>query len=211
MRPLTTTEAATVEANLGLAGWAVQRWARHLPEDGPGYSRADAYQDAVIGLASAVQAFDPSTGNRLATFAAARMRSAIQGGMGRHEGVNHRRRTAHTGDRRWEVLPALNQPINDTDGSHELGEAIPDPRPAQAEMDATALRAAVEALRPWACADDLDNAILDAMLDPEVDWATSGPTVRTMVDRFGYTQVTVFERIRKMRVRLRDRLTADAA
>src|SRR5690606_27186842 len=88
---LTDEQRRMVADNIGLCGWAVQKWARSLPDEfGQGYTQADAYQDATLGLIRAVQKFDPTKGYRFATYASMWLRNGIQEGMGRYNGISYR-------------------------------------------------------------------------------------------------------------------------
>ncbi len=208
MNRLTDTERQMVADNLGLAGWAVQRWARHLPIDGNGYTQADAYQDAVFGLARAVQGYDPTTGFTFATYAAPHLRAAIQGGMGRHEGVNHRRDVAATvkGALTAERLTSLDAPppfISDGDPD-TLAARLADPHDHESDMAAAVLRADLEAHRHQLCCDGIDHALLDALLDPAIDWSTpiQATVLVPIAETHGVHGVTVRKRLNKLRERI---------
>ena len=90
--PLTAEQSQMVADNLGLVGWVLGRWPAG---DGQPYDRDDAFQAGVVGLARAVQLFDPGKGFKFSTYAAGWIRAAIQRDRGRFEGVNARRAVEH--------------------------------------------------------------------------------------------------------------------
>lgn len=167
MNDLTDDQAAMVQANLGLCGWAVQRWGRHLPaSDANTYSQDDAYQDAVLGLIRAVQKYDPTTGYRFSTYAAPWLRSAIQRGAGEFHGIDYRRRVREEG-LWWAPVDApvsLDADTGTDDGTANLADYLDDGHDHEAEAIDRVLVDHIAALRSEVCTTDLDHAILDHAL-----------------------------------------------
>lgn len=169
--PLTPAQRQMVADNLGLCGWAVNRWCRNLPIDGNGYTQEDAFQDAVFGLARAAQLFDPSKGFTFATYAARWMQKSMQRGRGAYEGVQFRSAQAGYGEYPKDAV-LLSTPIRSGSRTRfatvelELADTIPDPADAELEAIVNAELAGVLATRDQVCADDMDRAIFDAMTAP---------------------------------------------
>ena len=167
MTDLTDEQAAMVQANLGLCGWAVQQWGRHLPtDDANTYSQTDAYQDAVFGLIRAVQKYDPATGYRFATYAAPWLRSAIQRGAGEFHGINYRRRVAEEG-LWWAPVDApvsLDADTGTEDGTATIADYLDDDHDHEAETIDRVLVDHIATLRHRVCTTDLDHALLNHAL-----------------------------------------------
>ncbi len=168
MNDLTDEQAAMVQASLGLCGWAVNRWGRHLPaSDANTYSQDDAYQDAVFGLIRAVQKYDPTTGYRFSTYAAPWLRSAIQRGAGEFHGINYRRQLAEEG-LWWAPVDApvsLDADRAADEGTANLADYLDDGHDHEAEAIDRVLVDHIAALRPQVCTTDLDRALLDYALE----------------------------------------------
>lgn len=153
---LTPAQSEMVLANTGLIGFVLKR-NRFLV--GGVYEEIDAWQDGFFGLVRAVQKFDPGLGYTFATYAPPQIRAAIQRGRGRSEGKQWRTAAAEGTLDQLEAALSLDGLV--VDGEIELGDVLPD-RHATPDADAVAIEA-VDRLRS-ACRDDLDHAVLDAML-----------------------------------------------
>ncbi len=209
MTPLTAPQAAMVEANLGLCGWAVTRWGSHLPDaDGAGYTKADAYQDAVFGLAHAVRRFDPSRGYRFSTYAAPWLRSAIQNGQGAYGGREARR--FHGG--RTRTLPAaplsLDAPRGEEGGT--LAAVIADPFDWDQAAEDRLRLGEVLGLRAVVCEDQLDRDLFDAITDPTGDRARNA-VFELAGAANGVSRESARKRWLKIAGRLRSHLGSEAA
>lgn len=168
MNDLTDEQAAMVQANLGLCGWAVNRWGRHLPaSDANTYSQDDAYQDAVLGLIRAVQKYDPTTGYRFSTYAALWLRQAIQRGAGEFHGNDYRRRCreAHAWWVQVDAPVSLDAEHGSDDATANLADYLDDGHDHEAEAIDRVLVDHIAALRPRVCTTDLDRALLDHALE----------------------------------------------
>lgn len=173
---LTDEQRAMVEANMGLVGWAVSRWGRHLPTTGRGYTQDDAYQDATFGLMRAVVGFDPDKGFRFATYASAWLQQSIVRGQGTFEGLSHRRIEAGTDtpeDHRKVV--SLDSPgTGDTDegATGEIERLAAEGDMAEAAIHGLEVRDLwIETLarRNEVCRDTIDRILWDVMFDVSDD------------------------------------------
>lgn len=174
--PLDRDELAMVEANLGLARWAVRKWGRNLhPTDGT-YSKADAYQDAVIGLTRAAKGYDPSLGNTFATYAYAYLYQAITIGEAKARGPAPR------------CVGADMEDMGCTDDGMERAEWSS----LSSEMAEVVRRV---------CHDDIDRRMVEAiMAAPDGIWRTDA--LRPIADEFGMKLGTLTQRWYGLRDRL---------
>ena len=182
---LTDEQRAVTEANLGLISFVIDL-NEHLLTDL--YDYGDAWQDGYFGLARAVQLFDPTRGFRFSTFATDRIRQAIQKGRGRFENAAWRAAydTNTAGDFEWPL--SLDVPVAGTEGeTATLGDTLLD----SDDVEVLGLvGAGVETLRA-ACEDNLDHAVLDAML--------TGGIIGHQGPRFGYAAGSTSKRARRLR------------
>lgn len=183
---LTPAQSEMVAANTGLIGFMLRTKAKHLVGDT--YDEADAWQDGVFGLARAVQLYDPSLGYRFSTYALPLIFQSIQRGRGRIESAAWRNAYSEGRSRDFEAPLSLDHEYSNADGSADLGDMLPDVH-AHPDADATAIEA-VDRLRA-ACRDDLDHAVLDAML--------TGGQLAKVVERFGCRPWTPTQRARRLR------------
>lgn len=206
---LTDEQRRMVADNLGLCGWAVNRWFRFLPPEGAArYNQADAMQDAVFGLARAAQLFDPARGYKFSTYATARLRKAIQEGIGRHEGINFRRvhrsddRSVTDLDRAMATATVLSLDHETVDG-FQLADMLADPASLEAEAETLLLLTEVHNSRDRVCRDDTDRLIFDAMTDLDEHRA------RTVVlAELAPTAGMTMEALRRRWLRIQDKLRA---
>lgn len=183
---LTPAQSEMVAANTGLIGFVLKTKAKHLVGDA--YDEADAWQDGVFGLARAVQLFDPTLGYRFSTYALPLIFQSIQRGRGRIESAAWRNAYQAGAARDFEAPLSLDHEYANADGSHGIGDMLPDAH-ALPESDATAIEA-VDRLRAE-CRDDLDHAVLDAML--------TGSQLAQVVERFGCHTWTPTQRAKRLR------------
>jgi hypothetical protein len=212
MTPLTDTERAMVEANLGLAGWAVNRWARHLPRSHSSrYCQEAAYQDAVLGLARAVQKYDPTTGYTFATYAANWLRQAIQRGEGDYEGINHRAATAGRQDPTPPPL-SLEQPTTPmAAGDHlTLADTIDDGHDYEAETVSWRRVDEIRALAPYICRDRIDQQIIAGLTDLN-GTRTPAQVMADICEEAGFTKQAANLRLQRLRRTLTPLLADEAA
>lgn len=149
MTDLTPDEARMVEDNIGLVHMFLRRWGV------PQRDYDDRFQDAMIGLCTAVRKFDPAKGYRFSTYAENWIRQAVARGRGRFEGVDYRR--AVDSQRGGVYIPpvSLDEPFGDDDDRSRVEFAAADDDPAEAACD----RVMADELYD-ACRDDLDRAAL---------------------------------------------------
>lgn len=204
--PLTPEQREMVEANLGLCGWAVNRWARHLPADDGPYTQRDAYQDAVLGLVTAVRKFDPDRGYRFATYASSWLHQSIQRGQGQFEGRNYRRILSRTADETDRTPPLrLDLLMGDTEGS--LADTLEDTYDHDGHTERSLLVVQIVSLRSEVCDDEIDADLFDAMTDR--DEHRSPQAVFTEVGlRHGYSREALRRRWINMAGRIRDKVDA---
>lgn len=200
--PLTDEQRAQVEANLGLCGWAVNRWYRY---ETPGYSREDAFQDAVFGLAAAVRGFDPDRGYRFATYAAAWLHRSIVRGRGIYEGKGRRAVQAGTATEAdlpvmWSLDFLFTDLGPDGEGQHALAD-LPDPHDHETALEVRLQAAEVLALRDQVCRGAIDVEIFDAIADP-TDTRAETRRFEEIATRWGLTREAVRLRWKKIRRRI---------
>jgi len=160
--PLTAEQSQMVADNLGLVGWVLGRWPAG---DGQPYDRDDAFQAGVVGLARAVQLFDPGKGFKFSTYAVGWIRAAIQRDRGRFDGVDTRRAVEH-GDPLPERPMAWDAAVTLAgDDTASLDDILPAPHsdPAPVAIMRADLGAAIRAALA-ACNDDLDRALVAAIV-----------------------------------------------
>lgn len=87
MDDMSPRRQALVTENLGLIGWAIQRFFPHVPD----VDREDAWQDGFFGLVRAAKGYDFDMGLKFSTYATTWIRSSVQKGRGQANGVNFRR------------------------------------------------------------------------------------------------------------------------
>ena len=182
---LTPAQADMLAANTGLIGFMLKTRAKHLV--GGVYDNADAWQDGVFGLARAVQLFDPDRGYRFSTYALPLIFQSIQRGRGRCESKRWREAYANNEARSWEPDLSLDYQPDDSSAA-PIADLLPD-LDAHPESDAVAAEA-TSRLRE-ACRDDLDHAVLDAML--------TGGRLSDVVERHGLQPRALQRRARRLR------------
>jgi hypothetical protein len=213
MTPLTDTERAMVEANLGLAGWAVNRWARHLPRSHSSrYCQEAAYQDAVLGLCRAVQKYDPTTGFTFATYASSWLRAAIQRGEGDYEGINHRAATAG----RQAPAPAplsMDETLRSGAAACDhltLADTLDDGHDHEADLIGWRRVHEIRALAPYICRDRIDQQILLGLTDLN-GTRTPAQVMADVCTEAGFTKQAANQRLQRLRRTLTPLLADEAA
>jgi RNA polymerase sigma factor (sigma-70 family) len=189
VQELTADQQAMVEANLGLAGWAVNRYASHLPQTGSTYTQEDAYQDAIFGLVTAVRKYNPDLGFTFSTYAHAWLRQAIQRGRGTAEGSGWRRAQANG------HLPPLTLSLDYYEAKvDELGHThwaplLVDQEASDAflvvDSDAATVTICEHAVR--VCSDDIDRDLVDTITSDATGVALSG-LLQQVADRHGLSR-----------------------
>jgi hypothetical protein len=181
-------------ANTGLIAFVIERFRLPTNDD---YTFDDAWQDGWFGLVRAVQNFDPSRGFKFSTFAVAEIRSAVQKGRGRHEGLNYRheeRVGAGTG------LTLVDRELS-IDAPNGQGETIADRIPATGCVEDQAIAAShLSLIRDAAasiCDDDIDRAIFDRIVDAD-ETATGIEIQRAVAESHGITFDAAYRRRRKL-------------
>lgn len=199
---LTRDQAKMVEDNIGLVGWAVSRYARHVPHSGT-YSQEDAYQDAVFGLMRAVQKFDPDKGYRFATYARFWLQQSISRGQGTFEGLHARRIAA--GIASPEDYATCQPLVARNDDGESWDVEFPSDVDVEEAVMAVARWDMVLAARDAVCRSDRDLELFDAMFDVH-----SSPTqaVKDLAVRWDVGVEAVRRRWRGMRQEVADRLGA---
>lgn len=203
---LTPEQSAIVAENLGLCGWAVKRWGRHLPPaGGAGYTQEDAYQDAVFGLMRAVQLHDPDKGT-LGTYAARKMQKAITIGIGTHDGID-RRRSIRAHDLAKAPAPysaplSLDVKIGDPDGRAFL-DLLADPTDHDGIIEDRVALAEIRAVRDRVCRDLMDCDLFDAMTDTRNPYGKTR-TCTLIGERHGMTREAGRRRWVRMERRIRE-------
>lgn len=137
-----------VVANTGLVGRIVR-----IVKDRPGYcdeDPEDLFQDGLLGLARAIQKFDPSRGFALSTYADSWIRQSIQRGMLARQGA----RSAKAG--RDAIHISMDAPQGTTDDGQEVG-SLANYLPSQWDDPADTATSAV-------LAESLTQFELDALL-----------------------------------------------
>lgn len=151
---LTPAQSAMTEANLGLITYVVQRNLHLLTET---YDFHDAWQDGYLGLARAVQKYDPTLGFTFATYAPDLIRAAVQKGRGRAESVAWRAAYEAQQSDDFEFPLSLDAPTDD-------GQTLTDVIAVAGDIDEVAIaNVAIERLYAE-CRDAFDRAIVDNMV-----------------------------------------------
>lgn len=191
--PVTPEQHQMALANIGLIGFVIDRFRIQTNDS---YTHEDAWQDGWFGLVRACQKFQPERGHKFSTYAVVRIRSAIQKGRGHHEGSNYRR-DIRTG---VEHVRALSIDVDDED-TEPIRERIIDP----VDVESSAIASEeLDRLRRYAiecCLDDVDQAIVDAIFDPENFVAIRG-VVEVVVSRYGVNESLVRRRVRRIKASL---------
>jgi RNA polymerase sigma factor (sigma-70 family) len=143
----------TVTENLGLVHWMLRKMRVHDDR------WDDAYQDGVIGLAIAVERWDPAKG-ALSTYAQHWIRQRVERGRGELEGVNYRRAYINHGKASYgttyDAPLSLDRPLGDPDGWGLLDVTPADDNPESDALTAV-LAGQVERAMYAACRDHLDT------------------------------------------------------
>lgn len=196
--PLTPEQWDRVLANTGLIDHVLTKMRQTATDE-----HQDAWQDGLLGLARAVQKFDPDRGFQFSTYAVPWIQQGIQRGRGRFMGVSYR--AAVDAQRPsappWEAPMSLDLPHRTPDGDDvELADLVAAPDDPAAEAVTAAHAEALTALLVDHCRDDIDRDAVDAI-------AADGPDNQAIGDRHGVTRETV--RIRRRNLLARTRRTVD--
>jgi RNA polymerase sigma factor (sigma-70 family) len=174
------------EQNLGLIGFVIRKWHRHLPPE----EQDEAYQDGYIGLLRAAEKFDPQKGWAFSTYAVFWVRRFIMQGREEREGINYRR-AVRAGSSYLEPK-SLSTVLGD---GIDLADTLIAAEDVEATVGRRVLAAQVAARATRMCADDIDRAAL-ARLTGE------GETLVAAEARLGVSRQTVLNRQNRMRNRL---------
>lgn len=151
----------------------------------PDYQWDDAFQDGLLGLATAAEKFDPEMGFQFSTYAVPWVRQSVFRGLGRAEGINFRRAVA-SGEV-FEPPLSLDWPVGE-DGE-TVGQLVAD----QDGGSSGVLWAAACGVVEQELSDQLDLVLLGLVREGEqVDVSR----VSGLADRFGVSVGFVKRRLR---------------
>ncbi len=88
--PLTPAQRQMVADNLGLCGWAVNRWCRNLPIDGNGYTRPPHKSDAAKAETARLARLSAEVVGKPYSCEVCGKGFATPGGVDVHVGMKHR-------------------------------------------------------------------------------------------------------------------------
>lgn len=153
----------------------------------PDYQWDDAFQDGLLGLATAAEKFDPEMGFQFSTYAVPWVRQSVFRGLGRAEGINFRRAVA-SGEMFVSPL-SLDWPVGE-DGE-TVGQLVVDGGDETGGLWAAACGVVEQEL-----SDQLDLVLLGLVrVGEQVDVSC----VSRLADRFGVSVGFVKRRLRMVR------------